>query len=693
MTEALIPSKPQPVHNQLKSISAHPHQQSQMSGSQASSVPAHSMAAKNPQIPIQGVPIPQSNIQPLSSHGFSQNFTSVYVGNLDNDVTEADIVAFILTAGVQIGTVKVCRALGKSLQYGYVNFNTPEDAQRAIAAKNCEMLKGKPIRMMECQRDPTIRKSNKGNIFVKGLEPNATPRMLFETLSDIGPVQSVEIKKNPKTNLNDAFIQFAKEEHAQIAIDALQGSEINGSKIEVNLFIPQKEQYISQNMKDDLFVNCYLKNIDQDMIKTEEDLTKLFEDLTGGKVTSSKLVTSNGSLTGAGFVAFLDHESAVKACELASTIKSPAQANNEDFKPMICTRFMRKNERTQVLKEKFDGEGESVSKKPSNNNIFIKNLDPHVNDEMLKNEFLKYGPILSAKVMKSDEGISKGFGFVCFENSEHAAKVVEAAKNQAMTFFNKNLYVAFAMKKSDRLQHLKMIHSNPMNPYFKNNSVNAILAQNAYHQANSMYTATPINSFHHPQFFQMPNRMGQNPNQYQHNYQNTHSMSKQYNPTMRSDQNNQNYSGYNRSQNYLDQNYYRMNQRTRNLNNYQNNQHHSQYGQNRQENQNVKTNIDQQQSHGKISGVLTENEKNEYGQLFIEKMMILAKELPQVKSYQNKIVGMFLMSNDREFCEILKDYECFKTAVVKALDQLNESTEAKNLTNRQRQTPQNIRGA
>jgi polyadenylate-binding protein len=46
-------------------------------------------------------------------------------------------------------------------------------------------------------------------------------------------------------------------------------------------------------------------------------------------------------------------------------------------------------------------------------------------DEDLKKLFEPFGEIISCIVMKSDEGKSRRFGFVCFKNSKDAMKACE----------------------------------------------------------------------------------------------------------------------------------------------------------------------------------------------------------------------------------------------------------------------------
>jgi polyadenylate-binding protein len=59
-------------------------------------------------------------------------------------------------------------------------------------------------------------------------------------------------------------------------------------------------------------------------------------------------------------------------------------------------------------------------------NIYVKNIDDNVSDEGLRDHFSVCGTITSAKIMRDDKGISKGFGFVCFSTPEEANKAVNS---------------------------------------------------------------------------------------------------------------------------------------------------------------------------------------------------------------------------------------------------------------------------
>lgn len=56
--------------------------------------------------------------------------------------------------------------------------------------------------------------------------------------------------------------------------------------------------------------------------------------------------------------------------------------------------------------------------------MFVKNIDDDITDDELRLHFSQCGTITSAKIMKNDKGVSKGFGFVCFSTPEEATKAV-----------------------------------------------------------------------------------------------------------------------------------------------------------------------------------------------------------------------------------------------------------------------------
>merc|ERR1712004_792970 len=188
--------------------------------------------------------------------------------------------------------------------------------------------------------------------------------------------------------------------------------------------------------------NVYIKNINEEY--DEGRLTEMFEKY--GKISSVKIMKSEeGKSKGFGFVSFDTPEEAQEACD---------ELNGKDLegKTMYCGRAQKKAERQAELKKKFDALKMERQQKFAGVNLYVKNLDDTVSDENLREAFEAHGTITSAKVM-SENGVSKGFGFVCFSSPEEATKAVTEMNGRIVG--SKPLYVALAQRKEDRKAQLQ----------------------------------------------------------------------------------------------------------------------------------------------------------------------------------------------------------------------------------------------
>lgn len=59
-------------------------------------------------------------------------------------------------------------------------------------------------------------------------------------------------------------------------------------------------------------------------------------------------------------------------------------------------------------------------------NLYMKNLDTNVREELVEEKFSEFGKIVSFTITKDDNGNSRGFGFVNFENPDDARQAMEA---------------------------------------------------------------------------------------------------------------------------------------------------------------------------------------------------------------------------------------------------------------------------
>ena len=78
-------------------------------------------------------------------------------------------------------------------------------------------------------------RNNKGNVFVGNLPPDFTDERLAETFDPFGIVLSAIVARDPATGarLRYGFVDIATERAATKAIEALDGSEVDGCKLNV----------------------------------------------------------------------------------------------------------------------------------------------------------------------------------------------------------------------------------------------------------------------------------------------------------------------------------------------------------------------------------------------------------------------------------------------------------------------------
>ncbi|XP_060857795.1 polyadenylate-binding protein 4-like [Metopolophium dirhodum] len=369
---------------------------------------------------------------------------SLYVGDLHTDVTEAMLFEIFSTVGAVL-SIRVCRdsITRRSLGYAYVNFQNMTDAERALDTMNFDILKGRPMRIMWSQRDPCLRKSGVGNVFIKNLDRSIDNKAMYDTFSAFGNILSCKVVDDETGQSKGyGFVHFETEQSATQSIEKVNSILLNGKKIFVGRFVGRKDREKELGLKARLYTNVYIKNIDENV--NDKELFEMFEKY--GSITSFKVMfRDDGSSRGFGFVAFENPEEAEKAVNELHGKKSP------EGKTYYVGRAQKKAERQQELKRKFKQYNIERMNRYQGANLYVKNLDDTIDDERLRKEFSVFGTIKSAKVML-DDGCSKGFGFVCFSSPEEATKAVTDMKGRIVG--TKPLYVALAQRKEDRKAHL-----------------------------------------------------------------------------------------------------------------------------------------------------------------------------------------------------------------------------------------------
>lgn len=422
---------------------------------------------------------------------------SLYVGDLVPDANEG-LLFEIFNAVGPVASIRVCRdaVTRRSLGYAYVNYHQMSDAERALDTMNFSMIKNKPCRIMWSQRDPSLRRSGVGNIFVKNLHESIDNKQLYDTFSLFGNILSCKVVSDRENagSKGYGYVHYETAEAANAAIDKLDGMLIDGQEVQVGHFIGR-----NQRPGQDDFTNCYVKNMpldwDDERLKSEFStfgeiasaaVSKGFRKKQKPEKKEEDEVSPDGSeganpeeedtkeeskedeesekkieSLGFGFVNFVEHDSAAGAVECLNGKTFSWSVDGEEVeRELYVGRAQKKSEREREMRAKFEAQKMDRISKFQGVNLYVKNLDDSVTDDMLRDEFSVMGTITSARVMKDmgKDGRSRGFGFVCFSSPEEATRAVNEMNGKLIA--NKPIFVALAQRREVRRAQLEAQHAN-----------------------------------------------------------------------------------------------------------------------------------------------------------------------------------------------------------------------------------------
>ncbi|KAG9095542.1 Protein phosphatase PP2A regulatory subunit B [Ceratobasidium sp. UAMH 11750] len=400
-----------------------------------------------------GPPMYPPHMPPPAASGVTPP-ASLYVGELDPSVSEAMLFEIFNMIG-PVASIRVCRdaVTRRSLGYAYVNYLNSTDGERALDQLNYSIIKNRPCRIMWSQRDPALRKTGQGNIFIKNLDEAIDNKALHDTFAAFGNVLSCKVATDEAGNSRGyGFVHYETAESAETAIKAVNGMLLNDKQVFVGHHISRKERQSKIDEQKAQFTNVYVKNLDLEI--TETEFREMFEPF--GTITSAVLQTdAEGKSRGFGFVNYERHEDAEKAVN---------ELNDKDIKgkPLYVGRAQKKAERVSELQRSHEQAKQERQSKYAGVNLYVKNLDDDVDDDKLRAEFEAFGTITSCKVMRNERDISKGFGFVCFSTPDEATKAVTEMNNKMIG--SKPLYVSLAQRRDVRRQQLEgqIIQRNQM---------------------------------------------------------------------------------------------------------------------------------------------------------------------------------------------------------------------------------------
>jgi nucleolin len=169
--------------------------------------------------------------------------------NVDNDWLKSEMEAF---GEVTSARVQLDRTTGKSRGFGYVDFATAAAAKKAFEEGQGKEVDGRAIRidLSTPKGDVTDNRAKKFNdqrsapsstLFIGNLSFDISEDDVWNAFSEHGEVSGVRLPKDPDSGRPKGFgyVEFAAQESAQAAIDAMTGQELAGRPLRLDFSTPR----------------------------------------------------------------------------------------------------------------------------------------------------------------------------------------------------------------------------------------------------------------------------------------------------------------------------------------------------------------------------------------------------------------------------------------------------------------------
>ncbi|PWY64301.1 RNA-binding domain-containing protein [Aspergillus heteromorphus CBS 117.55] len=161
---------------------------------------------------------------------------TVYIGNLDERVTDSLVWELMLQAGRIVNVHLPKDRVTQSHQgYGFVEFISEEDAEYASRIMNGIRLYGKPIRVNKASADKQKSVEIGAELFVGNLDPMVTEQVLYDTFSRFGNLINLPKVARDDNNLSKGygFVSFADFESSDAAITNMNGQYLMNKQVSV----------------------------------------------------------------------------------------------------------------------------------------------------------------------------------------------------------------------------------------------------------------------------------------------------------------------------------------------------------------------------------------------------------------------------------------------------------------------------
>ena len=189
----------------------------------------------------------QSKLEEMRSQ-----FTNLYVKNIDPEVTENEFVELFATCGTVTSAVIQIDDEGRSKGFGFVNFESHDQAQVAVETLHDSDYKGRKLFVSRAQkkaeREDELRKTYEAakqekmskyqgvNLYIKNLEDDIDDEKLRGEFEPFGTITSCKVMCDEKgTSKGFGFVCFSSPDEATKAVAEMNNKIIGTKPLYVSL--------------------------------------------------------------------------------------------------------------------------------------------------------------------------------------------------------------------------------------------------------------------------------------------------------------------------------------------------------------------------------------------------------------------------------------------------------------------------
>ena len=352
---------------------------------------------------------------------------------ITSKISEQDIINFLSSFSESILQVKEEKKNHKPLSYKVI-FKDYSSANKCRLDMNLKKLKNKSIRIMWDEHDSSILYNTKNNLFFKGIPKNISSRIVYEYFLQFGDISSLKMTEDENGNhYGYGYVTFYQTQDAQNALDNTKEKKIEvfeNNIIEISYFQKKKERLSKSNEIADINKQkLYISNLPEKY--TTNELNTLCKEY--GSVQSCNIFIDNCNKN-FGIVQFSSEK---EAQDVLSKL---------DGKEIQGLKLNVKLYQTKQQREINHG-----------CNLHIRNIPLNAKEQDLSKIFSKYGKVISSRIetlKKDNELISKGFGYVSFDNAESAEKAMDDLNGKYLPGFeswSRTLIIEPFLSRKERL--------------------------------------------------------------------------------------------------------------------------------------------------------------------------------------------------------------------------------------------------